>query len=79
MSCTSSRSGKETVRTLDGEMFVTQVFDGLPEDWGLPWQDIVERIRQIDDLKPSGACKRLASLVSIGFVRLFRSKYYKAH
>jgi len=79
VSCETKAKRKEAVKTLDARMLVTQVFDGLPEGWGLPWKDAVERIQKLDELKPSGARRKLATLVSDGLVRHAQSKYYKAH
>jgi len=42
-------------------------------------QDIMECIQRIDELKPSGARKRLAALVSGGFVRHSEKKYHRGN
>jgi len=68
-----------TLNTGDLRLFVDQVFTDVPAGWGLSHQDIMERIQRIDELKPSGARKRLAALVSGGFVRHSEKKYHRGH
>jgi hypothetical protein len=79
VSCETKAKRKETARALDLRLFVDQVFTDVPDGWGLGHQDIMERIQRIDELKPSGARKRLAALVSGGFVRHSEKKYHRGN
>jgi len=79
VSCETKAKRKETARALDLGMFVDQVFTDVPEGWGLGWQEILERIKKIDELKPGGARKRLSALIAGGFVRVFEKRYYRGN
>lgn len=79
VSCESAQVRKETAKAIEHRMLADDIFKDIPPKIGLAWREIMNRIRDMEELKESGARKRLAALVASGSVNRSKQRYYKGN